>query len=379
MPRARRFPYGYKTWHADANINYQLNRFLGGEPVSEVAALAARIATLADWKRELLAVAERTRSATYFRAAEFFMTPGDPDRERAYDEFVRLFWAEHAGDRCERVRVPYERGHTLPAIYLPAAQPAGTIVMHAGFDAFIEEFYAGGEALRDAGFDVILYDGPGQGEPLVKQHLAMTHAWERSVAAVLDHFQRADVTLVGISLGGYLAPRAAAFEPRVARVVAFDVMYDFFDASTSHAGGLLHAIGRPLVASALGGKLVDAAVWRLAARDLAIDWGVRQGMHVTGTASPSAFLRAIRDYTLAPVSERIACDVLVMAGSEDHHVPLAQLPRQIEALTAARSVTARVFTRAEEAASHCQIGNLDLAFDVIAAWTHERIASRAPA
>jgi pimeloyl-ACP methyl ester carboxylesterase len=369
----RRFPHGYRAWHADANINYQLNRFLGGEPADDVAELASRITTLADYTRELLAAARGRRSAAYWRAAEFFMPPGDPEKERAYDEYVRLFWDAHPG--VERVRVRYGEAYTLPAFALRAPRPAGTIVVHAGFDAFIEEFFDIGAALRDAGFDAILFDGPGQGEPLVKQHLPMTHAWERAITPVLDQFGLDDVTLLGISLGGNLAPRAAAFEPRVRRVIAFDVLYDFFDVSTSHTSGLLRALAPHLVGHRLGDAVVNAAVAGQMERDETIAWGVRQGMYVTGTATPAAFLGAIRHYTLAGISDRITCDVLLLAGAEDHHIPLAQLYRQAEALTCARSVTTRVFTRAEEAASHCQMGNLDLACATIAAWTHERIAS----
>ena len=44
----------------------------------------------------------------------------------------------------------------------------------------------------------------------------MIHDWERAVAAVLDHFGIDSCTLMGVSLGGYLAPRAAAFEPEFA-------------------------------------------------------------------------------------------------------------------------------------------------------------------
>jgi hypothetical protein len=52
-------------------------------------------------------------------------------------------------------------------------------------------------------------------------------------------------------------------------------------------------------------------------------------------------------------------------------VPLGQLGGQIQTLTNARSVTARVFTRAESAQNHCQIGNLGLASQVILAWLGE--------
>ncbi|MBO0865086.1 MAG: hypothetical protein J2P16_08460 [Mycobacterium sp.] len=57
-----------------------------------------------------------------------------------------------------------------------------------------------------------------------------------------------------------------------------------------------------------------------------------------------------------------------MAGAEDHYVPLGQLGAQIQTPTNARSVTARVFTRAESAQNHCQIGNLGLASRVILDW-----------
>ncbi len=57
---------------------------------------------------------------------------------------------------------------------------------------------------------------------------AMTHEWEKPTSVVLDYFKVDEVTLIGISLGGYLAVRAAAFEPRIKRVVTWDVMYAFF-------------------------------------------------------------------------------------------------------------------------------------------------------
>ena len=54
-------------------------------------------------------------------------------------------------------------------------------------------------------------------------------AWERPVKAVLDHFNLEDVTIIGASLGGYLAPRAAAFEKRITKVIGWSIFPDFFD------------------------------------------------------------------------------------------------------------------------------------------------------
>jgi len=56
--------------------------------------------------------------------------------------------------------------------------------------------------LRDAGYDTILFEGPGQGAALELAHLTMTPEWEKPVKAVLDYFRLDAVTLMGFSLGG---------------------------------------------------------------------------------------------------------------------------------------------------------------------------------
>ena len=97
-------------------------------------------------------------------------------------------------------------------------------------------------------------------------------------------------------------------------------------------------------------------------------------MHVTGTPTPAAYLHAIQRYTAAGISSRVTQDVLLLAGSEDHYVPVAQFYKQIAALTNTRSLTARLFTRAESAQNHCQAGNFGLALQVITAWLDSRPA-----
>jgi hypothetical protein len=89
---------------------------------------------------------------------------------------------------------------------------------------------------------------------------------------------------------------------------------------------------------------------------------------VFGVDTPAKALAAVRSMRTDDVSSRITQDVLLMAGAEDHYVPLRQLGAQVETLTNARSVTARVFTRAESAQNHCQIGNLGLALHVMLSW-----------
>ena len=97
-------------------------------------------------------------------------------------------------------------------------------------------------------------------------------------------------------------------------------------------------------------------------------------MHVFGTDSPAQYLRAIARYNTASVSSRVSQDVLLLAGREDHLVPIHQFTDQIASLTGARSVTARLFTRAESAQNHVQVGNLGLAFRVMQSWLEQHVS-----
>ena len=169
------------------------------------------------------------------------------------------------------------------------------------------------------------------------------------------------------------AIRAAAFEPRVQRAVAYDVFFDAFDCNLR----LMPTSTRRVLLLLLRLKLdvlVNALARRAAKRSLVIEWGLNQAMHVTGTATPAAYLQAIQRYTAAEISGRVTQDVLLLAGTEDHDVPLAQFHQQIAALTNTPSLTARLFTRAESAQSHCQAGNFGLALQVITAWLDSQAA-----
>ncbi|NOT42393.1 MAG: alpha/beta fold hydrolase [Alphaproteobacteria bacterium] len=364
----------YYTFHRDPNINYQLNRFLvpGAEPL--FAEIGARIKNFQDWKVEFLSAAalaeernELTLAASLYRAAEFFMSPSDPERMRAFETFITLFYRAHQDRRLERISVPYESGHLYGLKLAPASPSRGTIVVHAGYDAHMEEFYGLAQAMASRGYQVVMFDGPGQGSTLMRDNMPMTPDWEKPVGAVLDHLGLSDVTLIGISLGGCLALRAAAFEPRVERVVAFDVMLDFFQCITSRRGWAAQLALTTLVRLRLA-PLINALSRAMMKYDLMSRWGIEQGMHVLGAAAPAAYFYRLKAYNTRAISKLITQDTLIMAGAEDHFVPLAQLFEQLPLLTNARSVTAQIFTRADQAQSHCQIGNLGLAVSQILSW-----------
>jgi pimeloyl-ACP methyl ester carboxylesterase len=367
-------PIGYRQFHPDVSVNFQCNRWvewIGPSAVDEVAELAAHANTYPELIDGFLGLAEQARAADrtfagayYDRAAEFFMAATDPRRPAARARFLHAM--RTAYDVTPDL-IPFGSG-SMPAYDLrPERQIGAPIVMFGGFDSYIEEFLPMIAGMVDAGRRIVVFEGPGQGSALEDFGLTMIPEWERPVAAVLDHYGLDDVVAVGISLGGGLVIRAAAFEPRISRAVAFDILDDFFEAIARQIGrGVripLHAL---LTARARG--VVNAVADRAAARKPVSQWGLQQGMHVTGTATPYDFLRSTTAMSTRKISHRVRADVLLLAGAEDHYVPLKQLGRQAGNLANARSVTTRIFTAAEQASNHCQLGNIGAATRVMEAW-----------
>ena len=385
------FPVGYREFHPDPSINFELNRWLSALPEDELLAAAPHIVTLADWKTVMLELAERaerdaasepgspramarTRAAAfYYRAVEFFLDPADPDKDRVYRRFVELFDRTVVSQRHRRDHVPFDGGF-LPAIVIDARDAArpdgparGTLLLHGGFDSLQEELFDWGLFFAEGGWNVVLFEGPGQGAALRDHGLVMKPDWERPVAAVLDHFGIERAAILGISLGGYLAPRAAAFEPRLDRVIVCDILDDFFDCFTARAG---EPMTRALVAMLDTGARpeANAAMERVVSESPATRWAIHHGMHVSGAADPYEFLQWLRSMSTAAFSDRVTQDVLLLAGTGDHIVPFHQLWRQARNLTNARSLTLRVFTAREHAQNHCQVGNVGLALEVVREW-----------
>jgi len=384
------FPVGVHELHEDTSLDFQLNRLatLGGGWLEEIREVAPRIRDLADWKREFLALADRASSedrsqnaAAYLRAAEFFMASGDPDKPAAYERQAKLFRDLAADDfasgAVREAEVPYESGHLRAwRLSVPeGVQQKGTVVVHGGFDSYAEELYPVVRCIPQAGYEAVLFEGPGQGAVIRRQGIPFTTEWERPVAAVLDHFDLDDITLLGISLGGYLAPRAAAFLPRIRRVIAFDVCWDLFEAGLSTRPLSIQVAMRTLM-WLRAARLLDNLARRQMKRDPFSRWAIEHGSYVFGVERPYEYFRRMKAFTTRHISRRVTQDFLLLAGTEDHYMPLRHFHRQARALTNVRSFTGRIFTREESAHTHCQCGNLGLAMNVMLDWIDERTSSR---
>jgi len=374
---------GWYELHPDVSLNFQLNRWAATGGPEWIADVRPELGSLRDydsWRNTFVRLGETAaaqgrilHAALHFRSAEFFMLASDPRKEPLRKRLIALFCEAAGVSLSARHDVMFD-GLRLPAWAFSARQAHGTLVVFGGFDSYIEEFFPILVSLQDKGWNVVAFEGPGQGAVLEEQGAPLIRDWHRPVAAVLDAFNLHDVTLVGISLGGCLAIRAAAFEPRVRCVVAFDVLSDFFECMMAVHPGPASSILRVLLATGADG-LIDLTLPKLARQSPVLEWGIAQACHVFGRERPAGAFRAAQTLHTRDVSERVRQDVLLLAGARDHYVPLSQLWDQIRLLSNARSITARVFTAQEQAQAHCQAGNMPLAIGTISDWAHKIAAS----
>ncbi|WP_425478445.1 alpha/beta hydrolase family protein [Dyella dinghuensis] len=316
------------------------------------------------------------RAHNYYRSAEFFLAPNDSRHALVWKKNIDAFYKglNVLDVNYERIQVPYGNHH-LNAVYYPG--PAGSenkplLVVVGGYDSTMEELYFHvAAAAHQRGYSVLTYEGPGQGSILREQGLAFTPEWEKPTGAVLDTFLAKHpvsqkIVLIGESMGGYLAPRAAAFDPRINGVVAYDEFFDGYAIATRRVPSFVfwlrdhHYDGTLRFLSEHGPK------------DPGSTWSMQNGMWVFGVNDPFAVLDAFKPYTLASVASRITGDVLILAGADDHFVPLDQVDAFQKSLTHARSVTTKVFDRESGGGEHCQIGAASLWHATLFDWLAQK-------
>ena len=371
------FPIGFHSFHKDQAFNFQLNRWysLGYGRLEDLEMAGAQINNPENWKTTMLAQAEKAVSesrflnaAYYFRAAEFFLAQNDPDKIPIHQNFIRYFIEVFENDGHILIETPYGSS-TIPTIVKPsiAEVEKGTIILHGGYDSYKEELYPLVQHFSELGYKVITFECPWMKIPRGSDQLGLDFRWESIIGAVLDHLQLADITLIGISMGGWLSLRAAAFEPRIKRVIASSVSFDvnqYVNPLAQKIASLFFTKFRNFTNKSMINKME---------KDIQYAWFVNHLMDITNLKVPIDAFDVLLQFNEENLSsDLITQDVLILTGKEDHLIPFKTHQMQINALVNARSVTGRVFTREDQAQNHCQVGNLKLALKEMAEWIESK-------
>lgn len=366
----------YIQLHPVKQLDFQINRILTyGDKAcdfNEVKTAAQKITDLDSWYhiwKELGINAENTdrplHAAYYYRLAEFFLTES-PEKQEMYEKSIKNYRKVIDLDKTVRIEyVPYENA-AMKTFVFTCENPIGNLVVFGGYDSFIEEFYLAVKELAGIGYNIYLFEGPGQGETL-KRGLTFEPCWEKPTGVLLDYFHLEDVCVIGISWGGYLALRAAAFDKRISKVVAYDVLYDGFDCMTNPFPKgiklLVHFLFRIKAKT-----IINTIIRQLMKKRLIINWVVSHGQYITGTNNPYDFYTHLMKHTLKGITENIKCDVLLLAGENDHYIPQDHYAILMRKITNTATLSGKMFTKNEGGAEHCQIGNHRLATEYIISW-----------
>jgi pimeloyl-ACP methyl ester carboxylesterase len=315
----------------------------------------------------------RTAGQLYFRAsnylaqAERMLAHSDPNRVPTYRRLLEL--AQKAFDlhspRVSRVEIPYE-GTTLPAYFsqAPAAEdgPAPVIILVNGLDSTKEHMYSSNhwEELAARGISCLMLDQPGTGEALRLQGLPARIDTEVWAGAAVDWLQTRDdvdaarIGIVGWSLGGYYAPRAAAFEKRLALCVAWGANHNWGAVQRRRAE---REGERPVP------HYWEHVLWV---------WGKDGDEHHL-----DAFLDFADDVHLDGVVENITVPFLVAHGANDRQIPVEYAHRSYEQAVNSPKRELRVFTPEEGATEHIGLDHLPYVSTFIADWVADTFAELA--
>lgn len=374
----------------DPSFDFELLRAIGysvsgGADIGECLSTASRIqeGDGASWYEQWMQTAERVhaqadaslahglrisareayqRASNYYRCAEFYLhtLPNNslslPTWKKSRDCFrqaLALFETP-----CEEVEIPYE-ATTLPAYFYrvdASDTPRPTLILHGGYDSTGEELYFEHvyAALR-RGYNCLVFEGPGQGRVIRQQHLPFRPDWEAVIAPVIDYLiTRPQVdpdrlVLLGVSLGGYLAPRAAAYEHRLAACVAVEGMYSFGEA-------IEKMMPSPSSLSPEEQEITyNALAQTMSQQSMTLRWAIAQGLWTLGARSPYELMQKAMHYTMEGSAEKITCPLLICDAENDLFFQ-GQAKKLYDAVTCPKSYM--LFLSKEGAGEHCHYGAL---------------------
>ncbi len=209
----------------------------------------------------------------------------------------------------------------------------------------------GVEDLVRRGMSCLVIDGPGTGEAVRFRKAFLRHDYEVVGSAALDYLEtRKDVNakkaaVMGISLGGYYAPRVASMERRYKACVAWGAKWDYYETWKHRID-----VGFQTELSAPGHHI----------------------MEILNADSLDDVLVKLDKYRLDGVVQKMRCPFLLVHGADDSQVPTKEARLLFKAV-GSKDKTLKIFTVKEGGAQHCQRDNMSLGTTYIFDWLKEKL------
>lgn len=365
----------FKQYVANEQFNLQINRFINDEfaedPVvkEDLTTIIPQLKDTESWYQAWVIKADEREknkqfsiASTYYQAAEFYLDSTDPRNQSVYDKYRENFYKGYTDSKFESYKVPYENSF-LPVTKLITPGAQKSLLFFAGFDSYMEEMIKMAHFLKEINYNIYIFDGPGQGTAL-RNGLTLVHNWEKPISTILDYFKIERASAIGVSLGGYLVMRAAAFEKRLDKVVAFDIFYSFMDSLRVRLPYDQMTKIEQLLKNNQS-DVINQQFQVMMSHNLDLNWKINKGFENTGTKTPFELLKEFQKYDMGPIMPLINQEVLLLAGENDQYVPSSRLSEIATGLVNAASVKSVLFDKESGGDQHCQAGRRELGFNEI--------------
>jgi len=322
------------------------------------------------------------RATNYYRASEIYLSKDDPRKHLAWEGGRETFLkaAALSGGLIEPVRIPYEKT-TLPGYFIKAdksGEKRPLLMIQTGLDGTAEDLYfiLGVQAAK-RGYNCLIYEGPGQGEVISVEKIPFRYDWEKVVSPVVDYaLTRSEVdagrlAIIGYSMGGYLVPRALAYEKRIRWGIVDGGVYSVFDGTmTKFPKEVREGVGKSSRKNDVN-KLAYAEM----EKHPDLKQFINQMLWTFDAATPYELFSKLKKYSMDGVLGKIETEMLVLNSSDDQIAGSnAQAKKFYNGLKSIKSYYE--FNADHGAQFHCQSGAPFVSSERILNWLDERARPR---
>ena len=281
------------------------------------------------------------RAFNYLRTAEFFLKPSDgrklPTYLKAREAFLKAI--PHFEQRPVQVEIPFEGSFLSGYLFAPAGvKNPPVMIMFGGLDSLAEELYFGPcQHLNERGIALLAMDGPGQGASLRLNHIPTRYDFDVAGSAVLDwtianlsdHVDTSRIGIMAVSMGGYMAARCAAFEPRFKICVVWGAVWSYYEIWKNRPDN------HPLA------EIVQ---------------------HIVGAENMAEARERLKKFALDDVADKISIPTYILHGEDDRQNFVENAYKLDAALTCEHVL--EIIPKESSGSAHCQIDDFTKTFNM---------------
>lgn len=332
------------------------------EAWAERGAKLKKLADEAENNGKLMSAARRNlRASSYYRISLMYFSEYKDKRMKEYSILSRDCYEKYlqlSGYPGEYVQIPYEDTYLPGHFYRSpvANKKAPLLILTPGRDTWAEDTVWIYDMAIKRGIHCLVVDGPGQGFALRLQDMPFRPDWENVITPIVDYAVQIEgidaerIGLMGISFGGFLAPRAVAFEKRIKLCITNP-------GNMNWGGNIAEALGG---LSKMPKMMIPKSIHTMIA-----DYAWKQGVE----NSSDAVVEELLKYNNTDLIDKITCKMLVMDSEAE--ITYGEAEKMYKELKCEKEYM--FFDHESTAQNHCQMGGYGIASEVLLDWIEDNL------